>query len=208
MNKTKEKILNAAKGLFNELGFSQVTIRMIAERLKMSSGNLNYHFRKREDILEALYFEMVRPFDERVEQLGEEKISLASMQRDIFSSMQRMLEYHFIWTDLHYILSSSPNIQSHFNKVLIERKNGYRFLFQYFQEQKILKKLDSKKEYEWLIDRMIDFSNTFLYASILYEGKTLDEAYLRYATELLMSNIYPYLTEKGKEDFKQLYPLI
>jgi AcrR family transcriptional regulator len=42
---------------------------MIALELNMSSGNLNYHFKKREDIFEALYFEMVLEFDERIESL-------------------------------------------------------------------------------------------------------------------------------------------
>ena len=48
---------------------------MIAVELKISSGNLNYHFKNREDVLEALYFEMVSEFDSRVNQLGETEIS-------------------------------------------------------------------------------------------------------------------------------------
>ena len=46
MSKTKQKILDVSKGLFNAKGFSNVTIRMIAQELNMSSGNLNYHLKK------------------------------------------------------------------------------------------------------------------------------------------------------------------
>ena len=60
MSKKKKLILEAARTLFNERGYSQVTIRMIALELNMSSGNLNYHFKKREDIFETLYFEICR----------------------------------------------------------------------------------------------------------------------------------------------------
>ena len=69
MVKKKKLILEAARTLFNERGYSQVTIRMIAVKLNMSSGNLNYHYKKREDIFEALYFEMVSEFDERIKYL-------------------------------------------------------------------------------------------------------------------------------------------
>ena len=79
MKNTRQKILDTSRNLFNDLGYSQVTIRMIASKLNMSSGNLNYHFRKREDILEALYFEMVQVFDERVQTLDSKQISLKLM---------------------------------------------------------------------------------------------------------------------------------
>ena len=69
MSKKKKLILDTAKALFNEKGYHNVTIRMIALKMNMSSGNLNYHFKKREDIFEALYFEMVSEFDERIDLL-------------------------------------------------------------------------------------------------------------------------------------------
>jgi len=40
---------------------------MIAMELGMSSVNLNYHYKKREDILESFYFEIVKSFDKRDE---------------------------------------------------------------------------------------------------------------------------------------------
>lgn len=63
MKNTKQQILEAARKRFNKSGYMQATICMIASKLGISSGNLNYHFCKREDILEALYFAMVKQFD-------------------------------------------------------------------------------------------------------------------------------------------------
>jgi len=114
MNATKRKILSASRALFNQLGFSNVTIRMIALQLNMSSGNLNYHFKKREDILEALYFEMVEVFDVRIENLGKTKLSLATIKKDVELSMHRMVKYHFFWTDLYSLLRLNDKIRLHF----------------------------------------------------------------------------------------------
>jgi AcrR family transcriptional regulator len=63
---------------------------MIALKLEMSSGNLNYHFKKREEILEALYFQMVKDFDERISKLSEIEISFGQIKNDIRSSMKRL----------------------------------------------------------------------------------------------------------------------
>ena len=56
MKDTKEIIINTALKLFNTEGLSKVTLRTIANKMGISQGNLNYHFKKRDDIIEALYF--------------------------------------------------------------------------------------------------------------------------------------------------------
>lgn len=52
---TKERILEAALGLFNRQGFTQVNMKDIAEAAGISPGNLAYHFKSKETILKALY---------------------------------------------------------------------------------------------------------------------------------------------------------
>ena len=93
--KKKELILEAARVLFNENGYDQVTVRRIALQLNMSSGNLNYHYKKREDIFEALYFDMVLEFDKRIENLNNIEVSIAQVRNDIEQSMRRMIYYKF-----------------------------------------------------------------------------------------------------------------
>jgi AcrR family transcriptional regulator len=205
MGKTKQKILDQSRELFNELGYSQVTIRMIASELAMSSGNLNYHYPKREDILEALYFEMVEVFDKRVEELGEQAISLAFMKSSVEVSMERMIAYRFFWTDLYNLLKSNDRIRTHFEAVKEERINGFLFVFAFFVNQNILQKPSFPDEYRFLSERMIDYSNTWLYASSLYEHKQQDQEIIGDASFHLLSMMYPYLTNSGQREFQQLY---
>lgn len=206
MKDTKHKILDKSRYLFNNFGYSQVTIRMIASELKMSSGNLNYHFKKREDILETLYFEMVKVFDKRVEVLKDQVISLEFMQSNIQISMERMVEYRFFWTDLYNLLRSSKKIKDHFEAVKKDRIKGYFFVFECFNNQSVLKKATFHKEYKLLIERMIEYSNTWLYYSILYENKKNSEDIIKQASFQLLLMMYPYLTSSGKKEFRNLHP--
>lgn len=57
-NNTREKILDAAKTIFNENGFGAVTLHELAQNLGMSRGNLTYHFKNKELLLNAIAEEM------------------------------------------------------------------------------------------------------------------------------------------------------
>lgn len=206
MKKTKRNILDTSRRLFNDLGYSHVTIRMIASELNMSSGNLNYHFRKREDILEALYFEMVEVFDSRVKELSDKAISLKYVQKTVESSMDRMIDYRFFWTDLYFLLKSNKKIRTHFEQARIERQNGYRFLFDFLINANILKKPSFTEEHSILIERMIDYSNTWLYASLLYRIKSNSVDVIKDFSFRLLSMIYPYLTDEGQKKFRTTFP--
>ena len=132
---------------------------MIAEALGMSSGNLNYHYKKREDILEALYFEMVEVFDKRVEDLPETTFHITQIYKDILSSMERMVDYRFFWTDMYHILQEHKAIQTHFNLVYEKRKAGFMFLCHEMVKSNDMLKPDFKGQHEQLAIDMINYGN-------------------------------------------------
>lgn len=204
MKNTKKNILDTSRMLFNKFGYSQVTIRMIAQKLNISSGNLNYHYKKREDILKALYFEMVAVFDKRVQQLDTTIITLKKIKEDATSSMIRMVDYRFFWTDLYYLLSINDNIRTHFEQVRQDRENGYHFVFKTLENNQLLQPESYPNERQFLIKRMIDFSNTWLYASHLYRENSTDSKYVETQATILLSILFPYLTKTGKQEFLEL----
>ncbi len=201
MNNTKIKILDASRILFNEQSFNTVTIRMIAQKLQMSSGNLNYHYKKREDILEALYFEMVSEFDQRIEDLSKSEISISQIKKEIQQSMKRMLVYKFFWTDLHNLLQQNEKIKTHFKEVYNKRIEGNIFLFSKLHEQNLMLTPSFEQEYKFLAERMINFGNTWLFSSELYENKIE----IDHKVFIMLSILHPYLTDFGKGEFQKTF---
>lgn len=55
MKETKKRILRAALELFNEKGYVNVRLFHIAEQANMSTGNMAYHFKQKEEMLSAIY---------------------------------------------------------------------------------------------------------------------------------------------------------
>ncbi len=59
----KEDIRNTARRLFNERGYANVSMRDIAEVLGISVGNLTYHYRLKEELLEAVVLEIRKYYE-------------------------------------------------------------------------------------------------------------------------------------------------
>ncbi|WP_040278231.1 TetR/AcrR family transcriptional regulator [Psychroserpens damuponensis] len=203
MKSTKDKILYNSRRLFNEQSYSSVTIRMIAKSLKMSSGNLNYHFKKREEILEALYFEMTEEFDYRLLSFPAMEVSINQIKIEIKLTMKRMIDYQFFWTDLYNILNLNANIKTHFHEIYDARFQSYIFLFTQLKKNKLMKVSILDWECQNLAEQMIVYSNTWLYSTVLYGGKIQDSIIEKKANTLL-SLLYPYLTLKGKKEFYEI----
>jgi len=203
MKNTKANILEAAKTLFNKLGIADVTLRRIASELKISQGNLNYHYKRREDILEALYFEMVIDFDARVNNIESTKIDLAVIYKQSRVSMFQMAEYNFIWRDLSQLLRENETILKHFTEVYQKRFLGYRHVFGLLVAAGEMRPSQIEQEYDHLANRLISYSDFWLSSVALYQTPltpaTITEHHL-----ILFETFYPYLTTKGQKSYQKV----
>ena len=60
MNKTKEKVIETAIIMFNQEGTSSISTNHLAKELGISTGNLYYHFKNKEEIIRAILEKIVR----------------------------------------------------------------------------------------------------------------------------------------------------
>ncbi len=85
---TREQLLACARRLFNERGYSNVTMRILANEAGIGVGNVTYYFAHKQDIVTAL---MEDAFDQtRVEG----KITQLEQLTDMFSRMLDTLARH------------------------------------------------------------------------------------------------------------------
>ena len=64
-NKTKEKIINAAGQLAAEIGLVNVTIGKLAKFCGENKGTIHYHFKGRDNLLEAIMREIISKWDRK-----------------------------------------------------------------------------------------------------------------------------------------------
>ena len=144
-------------------------------------------------------------FDERLEGLDQTDVSMLQIRNDISSSMERMMHYHFFWTDLYHLLEVSEAVKQHFQKVYKSRLEGSLLLYKKMTLKGLMHDPSFKMEYNILAERMVNYGNTWLYNSALYEKVIDTEDIERHANNLL-AMLYPYLTDQGKLEFAAAIP--
>ena len=115
---TRQRILDASLAMFNAQGEPNVTTNHIADELEISPGNLYYHFRNKDDIIEHLFAR----FEERMDTaLAAPQGRLPGLE-DIWLQLHLVFEciwdYRFLYRDLVEILSRNRRLRMRFARIL------------------------------------------------------------------------------------------
>jgi len=200
MSKTKTKILESARELLNSQGISAVSQRTIADYLNISPGNLTYHFKKKSDIIEALYFELVEKMNELVLGIATCEDILEGLYYFTKIMMEQFYEYRFLFLDFTQIMRENEVINTHYSGLLTLRQQQFSSILQILVNDGLMRAEELPNEYEFLIKRMSIFGDFWL-ASAEINSNGISEKQIEEYLEMNSLIIYPYLTDKGKECF-------
>ena len=203
MSTTKKKILDASRKLFNQKGLSAVSQRTIATHLKISPGNLTYHFKKRSGIIEDLYFELVEKIDHAFLNVEMGKGLLFGLYQLNHKSMENLFEYRFMMLDFIQVMREFPTIKKHYLKLMTQREDQMQMFFQMLIQSGLMRKEEIKNEYQNLIRRMMILGDFWL-ASAEINREKMDKKQVGKYLEITIQVIYPYLTTKGKKEYRKV----
>ncbi|WMN12054.1 TetR/AcrR family transcriptional regulator [Marivirga salinae] len=207
MNKTKDKILKCALSLFNEKGVSQVSLRDISADMEISLGNLTYHFKKREEIIEALYLDLVSKLDHAFEKelLTENSFELLFEIPSV--TLSCFYEYRFLMLDFVYINRNHDMIRNHYQKLMKVREHQFESLIQALINAKLIREEIIDNEYKYLFQNLRIVGDFWLSANYIDKNISVKQKDVIEGTQLLNQIIFPYLTAKGQSTFFKVYNL-
>ncbi|MCK7594742.1 TetR/AcrR family transcriptional regulator [Pseudomarimonas salicorniae] len=116
--RTRERILELSLALFNERGEPNVTTNHIADELEISPGNLYYHFRNKDDIIEQLFARYEERMDQALVQPEGRLPNLEDIWLQLHMVYECIWDYRFLYRDLVDILSRSRKVRLHFARIL------------------------------------------------------------------------------------------
>jgi AcrR family transcriptional regulator len=115
---TRQRILDCALTMFNAQGEPNVTTNHIADELEISPGNLYYHFRNKDDIIEQLFGR----YEERIGVAMTVPEGRLPNLEDIWLQLHLVFEciwdYRFLYRDLVDILSRNRRLRMRFARIL------------------------------------------------------------------------------------------
>ena len=202
--KTKDKILSAALGLFNEYGLDAVTLRQIASEVGISQGNLNYHFPKKEDIVEALYQQLVTRINVDFDQLEKTNPTLEVLFTLGKKTLLALYDYRFIMLDFVRLMKQHPGVQQHFKALNALRRQQYAQMFQALEQQQLMLPEEFPEQYDHLMIQFSILGDYWISSAEILRDDLSTEAKISYYLKILVSSLYPNLTHRGKQEFLRL----
>lgn len=200
---TKEQILATALQLFNQEGLDAVTLRRIAGAMGISQGNLNYHYKKREDIVLALYLNLVARINKEFEELQLTNDILGNMFKFSEKIMLSLYDYRFIMLDFVQVMRRHPEIKASHKQLNLIRKEQFKQLYAQMQAEGIMRAEKFEGEYDNLILRGMILGDSWLAsAEILLDIP--EDRLVPYFIKVLNEMMFPYFTEEGMKRYMQI----
>ncbi len=115
---TRQRILDCALAMFNDEGESNVTTNHIADALGISPGNLYYHFRNKDDIIESLFGGYETRMDAALSPPSGREADLEDLWMQLHLVFECIQDYRFLYRDLIDVLARSRRLRLRFARIL------------------------------------------------------------------------------------------
>jgi len=200
--KTRDKILQQARLLFNQHGLENLSLRQLAKSMEMSDGNLRYHFKTKADLVNSLYLELVESFDRLVLDLQSgDHTQLSYLFQSVLNSYQQLFEYRFFMLDFVNLMRVYPEIGSHFKQLQVMRRQQFQGIVSRFVAEGIMRPAAYPQEYNHLHDRLEILSDFWLSSAEVVGVPEGQDPVTHYA-KINLSMIYPYLKPEAQREMQ------
>jgi AcrR family transcriptional regulator len=115
---TPERILDTSLAMFNAQGEPNVTTNHIADELGISPGNLYYHYRNKDDIVEQLFARYEARMDQALLVPEGRLPNLEDVWLQLHLVFECMWTYRFLYRDLVDILSRNRKLKQRYARIL------------------------------------------------------------------------------------------
>ena len=119
--RTRSRILETSLRLFNDFGEPNVTTTLIADEMNISPGNLYYHFRSKDEIVDTLFGEFEREVDGVLAAPTARTANVEDVWLFLHVLFEAMWRYRFLYRDLNDLLSRNRLLEVHFKRLLDQK---------------------------------------------------------------------------------------
>jgi AcrR family transcriptional regulator len=205
--RTRERILEISLRLFNDLGEPNVTTSAIAGEMNISPGNLYYHFRNKDDIVNALFEQFEREIDPLLEGPLRREIHFEDAWLFLHLLFEAIWRHRFIYRDLNDLLSRNRRLETHFRSIVDRKTAAARVLCRSLAATGALSGAD--REIDSLATNMVLVTTYWLSFEYIRNARRFSDpdyqsAALARGAYQVLSMLAPWLADEGRTLFDRL----
>lgn len=189
---TKNNILQKAIGLFNEHG-TGVSLNALAEALGISTGNLQYHYRNKEEIIRSILEIMFNDWNAVYREMDSGSFNMDTLQRTLRVNFDLVWKYRFFYRELNALLRNDEMLARRYAVIQEQR------IAEQVQLTKQIAKASgatpmSKLELQRMVVTGWILGNSWL-SYVESTGRAVDQITMQEGIGLLTQFYKPYLEE-------------
>ncbi|WP_100642855.1 TetR/AcrR family transcriptional regulator [Alteromonas facilis] len=136
--KTAQRILATSLELFNQEGESSVTSVDIANELDISPGNLYYHFKGKEVIVDALFALHVEQFEKLISAGDVTALSLEEQFYYLYLLLEKIHLYRFLYRSPMDLMEKYPHVQKGMQRLVKKLEAKLEAMFEHAAQNKYI----------------------------------------------------------------------
>ncbi len=196
--KTRDRILHTSLELFNLEGEEQTTTVDIANEMDISPGNLYYHFKGKDQIINELFHQYATALSGTLTAPIERPLGEAGKVEDnwyyLYVVLEEMYQYRFLYHNLDNILQRYPDIRRHFKRLIQLKRAALFAICQTLIQQSVID--TGKQQLLGLVDNMtLNLTFWLSYDQLLHDERppalTIHQGVLQ-----LLTMVAPYLGDE------------
>lgn len=195
---TRDTIIETATYLFNRDGASNVSLRMIADEMGISVGNLTYHFHKKEDLISEI---VVRLTKARNIYGYPTYVSMSEFNEFLISLQLRHERFSFFYADLANLTRQYQVVRDAEIMANSELRFFYKQVLKTFELHGLIHPEKYNDQYNDIADVMVMVSTFWSQEKIVSVDFPRTPLSL---VSLLWSIIVPGCTEAGLREFNEV----
>jgi AcrR family transcriptional regulator len=205
--RTRERILELSLRLFNDFGEPNVNTTLIAEEMNISPGNLYYHFKNKDDIINCIFQQFEREIDKLLALPTERVPNVEDAWLFLHVLFELIWKYRFFYRDLNNLLANNRTLELKFKQLLNQKVKVARGLCDGLAQAGELQA--GAREIEALATNMVVVATYWLSYSYVLDPRRFNEpdvigAALQRGCYQVMALTSPYLTGQSRALFEQL----
>ena len=200
---TRERILDTSLAMFNAQGEPNVSTNHIADELGISPGNLYYHFRNKDDIVEHLFARYEARLDEALLLPQGRAPHLEDIWLQLHLVFESLRQYRFVYRDLVDILARNRKLKLRFARIMDRAGASTTALLRGLVETEVVRA--SPAEIRALSENVL-LTATFWMSFVAVRGgrAEADDADLNRGIRQVMMLIAPFLREAERAHLNHL----
>jgi len=205
--RTRERILDLSLRLFNDFGEPNVNTTLISEEMNISPGNLYYHFKNKDDIINCIFQQFEREIDKLLSVPQDRQANVEDAWLFLHVLFELVWKYRFFYRDLNNLLANNRTLEVKFKQLLAQKVKVAQGLCQGLQQAGELSA--SPREIESLATNMVVVATYWLSYSYVMDPRRFNEpevvgAAVQRGCYQVMALTAPYLTGESRTLFEHL----